>query len=90
MPYRAAAAPSTIGATRSCERVAAARIRIVPSSTISAASGVRGRHLHRSFLPVDFRSPQKGSYRRLLLTDNRGPPGTVLRCATNGARGPYK
>ena len=46
--------------------------------------------LHRSFLPVDFRSPQKGSYRRLLLTDNRGPPGTVLRCATNGARGPYK
>ena len=45
--------------------------------------------LHRSFLPVEFRSPQKGSYRRLLLTDNRGPPGTVLRCATNGARGPY-
>ena len=53
MPYRAAAAPSTIGATR-CERVAAARIRIVPNSTISAASGVRGRHSIGVFFPSTF------------------------------------
>ena len=35
-------------------------------------------------------SVTKRQQRGLLLIDNRGPTGAILRCATNGARGPYK
>ena len=68
-----------------CGRLATARrLREVPSACWLTRSHARanfffGRHgglLEKALYPPS-------------LTDNRGPPASVLRCASHGARGPY-
>ena len=56
---------------------------------VRSACWLTRSHARAIFFPAEMGLLEKALYPPS-LTDNRGPPASVLRCASHGARGPYK